>query len=378
MNKFFRKQLLENFDLHEEAAREFPGIETTSNSADRNDLISLINNNLFTDIVPEKLYSEDTIDKLFLDAVRSREQSLTQGPRKPVLFFKRVLAFGLPAAALLAFVFISGIFKQPAGKAYQVLLRKGNPAIRVNGKLLTYKKNTTLPGNIHIVTDEKSSIKLVFGKTHIYLQKNSLLNLHPIRGEKGSCASSIALECGTAVFSVEKNMFQVFKINIPGGTVRVLGTVFSVNITGKTSRVAVLKGTVILEPLLGKAVHVMGSEAIVVIESKQIQKAPNAAANRHFRELFNLMKQVTQSSGKGKDPARKITGKKTRIRKSSLKFKRKFIPVRKGFRESITLKNGTVLSGNIVSQASDKIRLKTSFGIVNIPWSDIKKVAYIK
>ena len=73
-----------------------------------------------------------------------------------------------------------------------------------------------------------------------------------------------------------------------------------------------------------------------------------------------------------------ISGKRkpdlhTTIKKQKLEKKKQA-----GFRERIHLKNGTVLTGRILFQDKKIIRMKTSLGIMNIPWHRINKVSYVK
>ena len=298
--------------------------------------------------------NHDILKQIKIKASKYKSRPGTQRVYSRTASFKKGL-LSIAAAAVIAVMIIPGILKENLSSPHQILSWRGNPYIQENSKRINLEKSRLIHGNIRIATGKFDTLKLKTIGATIILSKNAAMTINGIKNK----TSVTRLIAGMARFTANKNKVSSFNLAFPGGSLKSTSSDFAMQISGKKTKILVMEGSVSVTKGTQNS-RITGGSGLHIDNSKmKLVKTPEK--NRHFKELRTFI------SGKRKPDLH------TTIKKQKLEKKKQA-----GFRERIHLKNGTVLTGRILFQDKKIIRMKTSLGIMNIPWHRINKVSYVK
>lgn len=277
---------------------------------------------------------------------------------------RRILS-GLAAAALVAIAVgvVLLMPRSPKLQSFRLAAWKGSPQLRSGATLQPLSSSNLLSGPFQAVTDKKEGLLVAFGSNRIQLAGETTLACNAFQVKDNQTSARLSLTRGLAVFNLEANQFREFHVSFPRGEAVVTGTLFSVRVTPKRTYVAVLKGSVrVQHASSGKTSTVLQNKGIILEKDKSIP-VTKLSTSRKMARLLHHMKTL----GKFKEyvPPRK---KQAPNRHNK--------PVR--FQEKVYLKNGTVITGRIIQQTEEMVRIRSSLGVVTIPWKNVARVAYIK
>lgn len=235
----------------------------------------------------------------------------------------------------------------PAPPALQLLSWKGTPQLKSGTPATTLKTGATLAGTIRITTGPEEHCTLGTGASRLTIGEKSSFTVAPLAREGDKPVLTARLAAGIASFDIAEKSFARFRVAFPGGELSVTGTRFAVQVENGTTRIALLSGT--LAATAGTTPLTLAAGSGCLIREGQGQLIPDIAKNEAFRTVF------TAAGGKPAGPAQPAP-----------------------FSERLFMKDGSVLTGKILSQDRDNIRIRTAYGLVTVPWSTVQRVAYIK
>ena len=241
-----------------------------------------------------------------------------------------------------------------------ILTAKGNPRIIAGRNNRKPEPGTVLSGRIKVETGKNEHITLGIGRSRILISGSTRLAVLPLRTDKDKPSCTTALTNGLARFDIEKKAFSSFTVDFPEGKIVVTGTRFAVSTTAVTTRVGVLHGSVSVFMKNKNTPIRLQTDNGVEIRNGKSRIIQDAAAQSSFSEIFIN----TRKKPAPRKTIRRQTGKK---RTKPVKFS-----------ERLYMKDGSVITGKILSQNKTIVRVKTSYGVITVPWPKVKRVAYIK
>lgn len=235
----------------------------------------------------------------------------------------------------------------PAPPALQLLAWKGAPRLTTGTAAIPLRTGATLAGDIRITTGPEEKLTLGTGTTRVTIGEKSSVAIAPLTREGAKPALTARLVAGIASFTVAENSFARFRVAFPGGELSVTGTRFAIQVAPDNVRIALLAGKVTATAGRTPLALTAGSGCLIREGSGRI--VPDIAKHDDFRTVF------TAAGGKPAGPTQPAP-----------------------FSERLFMKDGSVLTGKILSQDRDNIRIRTAYGLITVPWSTVQRVAYIK
>lgn len=291
-----------------------------------------------------RAFSGDEVGRPDLDEVLARAARPSRKKPQTLLRWWPVAAALLLAPVLYLLLTPRMI---PAPPALQLLSWKGTPRPATGTVATPLKTGTILAGEIRVTTGPEEQLTLGTGTTRMTIGEKSSFAIAPLTRENDKPVLTARLAAGIASFDIAEKHFSRFRVAFPGGELSVTGTRFAIQVEPDSVRIALLAGTITATagrtPLPLKA----GSGCLIREGSGRI--VPDIAKNDDFRTVF------TAAGGKPAGPAQPAT-----------------------FSERLFMKDGSVLTGKILSQDRDNIRIRTAYGLITVPWSTVQRVAYIK
>ena len=126
----------------------------------------------------------------------------------------------------------------------------------------------------------------------------------------------LEMTAGRALFSVDKGVFREFKVMTPFGDAVVMGTVFSVSISGERAFLNVLEGTVLWQAADGKSMEISAAGSLETVSGAH-KRGPLSAGTREEMErglkaLRALPAEERKESRPSVKPALRPTGRPAR------------------------------------------------------------------
>jgi len=257
----------------------------------------------------------------------------------------------LRAASVLLLMGIGSFlfFRQPVQPGILISMSSGKATISHKTKTIPFNKQTRFHTGMQLNTKEKAIVRGILpdkGSINFEGPGQFALVQYNIKNNKPQLRFTLAK--GRMNLDLNRQSYNAFIVKTPHALVTVQGTIFSIQVTKKRTRVQVKTGKVkvaLVEKTKKFKILSPGQEAI--IENSQFQD-----------------KKINDSKIK-KQPTKGTT---TKIVK----------PVGPRFRDRIYLKSGMVVTGKIISQNDSFLIVRTSSGTLTIAKSSIKTVKVIK
>jgi ferric-dicitrate binding protein FerR (iron transport regulator) len=295
---------------------------------------------------------------------------------KPAGRQRKFLVSGLgTVAAAAVLLLLAGNFFTTGGSArpYTLLSWQGQPTITVDGKEITLRQGMSLRGRIDAVTKGQDSLRLSAGIAQIYLASGSKASLEPVVIAQGGTSAEIRLHAGLAAFDVQQAKWKQFRVQAGNGLIQVAGTRFAIRVDDKSTHTLVARGAVSVQTMDAREkLHLNAGQGGIVVRNtvSLIRDAGNASSLRSARlameqfeprRLNNTLKQ----NDKKTPAANKLPQGELRVKKAV-------------FSEQVHLKDGTVITGRIISQTEQEILIQTPIGKLTIAMANIRRIVYAK
>ncbi len=288
-------------------------------------LTKTINNSLLGKSGLTKKQYDEIGDNIWQAINKKRPSIKTITPRKTI--FARL-------AAVASIVLIAGVLLlQQETNAPNISLAS------VTGKIDFINKSKTLKPGFALTTKMKAEVKInLTSSGKLRFQGPGSLKLIQVTKKDNKPTQKWYLASGIATIKLQKGSYANFSLTTPHALIRVTGTAFSVTVTETKTTLSVQEGKVDFKPI-----------------NKPIERI-KAGENRETVAITtNLQKQ----------------------RNTIIKTEAKQTPKVK-LTEKIKLKNGTVLTGRVISQTASEVKLITKGGTLKIPTTAIESIRVIK
>ncbi|MCK4906553.1 MAG: FecR domain-containing protein [Spirochaetes bacterium] len=272
---------------------------------------------------------------------------------------RKLISISSIAAAVLLFLFLPQINKKTKYIPFKIIAFKGRPSIRINGKQNKYTTKDTLSGNLLIKTKKHERILISSIGNKILVMGNSALNLVKAKKVNGLLNTRLELKKGMAIFSLNKNTHNI-QVKISRGDVRLIGSSFSIHVKKNQTRVAVSKGKAVFMPNKQSQVVTVADGNALIIGKTKTRHIREYHKNNSFRDLWNPVEKIK-------------TIEKSTNTKQKPKMKNK---AKQLYTERIYMKDGSIITGRILYQDKNKIKVQTDLGIVTILYKEVQKVTF--
>lgn len=250
----------------------------------------------------------------------------------------------LAAAAAVAVIFTTGIFKRVSqqSQTISITLTMGRAGILPGRKNL--KKNIMYNvkiGESILTTHNTRVIARIPGNGRFELINTAKVTLRDFKKKDKSNIMSLDIETGHLLVNIDKSNYKIFRVKTPHTLVTVTGTSFELFVNNRKTSVKVKRGEVKCRLISdnSKIITLTVNDNADFVEDKIIPL-------KQDKPKKNLNKKTEKTSGE--------------------------------FRERVHLKNGMVITGNIVSQDKTTLVVRTPAGIMRISRNKVKNVEYIK
>jgi len=210
----------------------------------------------------------------------------------------------------------------------------------VKGKVSFSNKNKALKQGFSLTAKSKAEVKINLAASgKLQFRGPGSLKLIQAAEKNGQPTQKWHLLAGKTAIKLEKGSYANFSLTTPHALIRVTGTAFTVEVTKTKTTLSVQEGQVDFKPINAPV------EKIIAGENREA----------------------------------KITDKKELAPKQESLIKAKKRPKPKTrLTETIKLKNGTTLTGRVISQTANEVTIITKGGILKIPTTAIKSINLIK
>ena len=279
----------------------------------------------------------------YFDKLSTGTSTIRRVKRKKIMMR---IGSALAAAAAVAVIFTTGIFKRVSQQSQTIsitlTLTMGRAEILPGRKKL--KKNIMYNvkiGESILTAHNTRVIARIPGNGRFELINTAKVTLRDFKKKDKSNIMSLNIETGHLLVNIDKSSYKIFRVKTPHTLVTVTGTSFELFVNNRKTSVKVKRGEV--------------KCTLISDNSKTITLTVNDNADFVEDKIIPLKQ----------DNPKKNLNKKTE--KTSREF-----------RERVHLKNGMVITGNIVSQDKTTLVVRTPAGIMRISRNKVKNVEYIK
>lgn len=359
--KILKKLLFKAYGLISEKTIDETGIK---NNDFKNEFKTkqIIINKLKNSIYNEKIPQPDIQD------VKKRANKYSKKIQKKMIYnrtySRKYFYSGLAAACMLFFIIYFPFKEKITTNAYRLISWKGCPSLYFKKNKHSLKKDILLKTGFSAKTGIGEQILLSFKNTRIHVSGNTFVKFRKIISKNNSYTGKCRIINGLVIYSINNKDFKNYSINIPHGSINVIGSLAAVDVGKNSVKVGLLKGLIKITFNKKKKTHILKSGQAGLILSQNLRIINNPHKNKIFSEMWKVLESKVK---------KKVLIKKKITNRQYNKIKSKLI-----ITEKIQLKDGTTITGSIINQDNNYIYFRTYRQTVKLPLSHVKQIVYLK
>lgn len=303
--------------------------------------------------VPPAPAADDVAETIWQQGMQ-RSAGVIPLPRRRSL---RPWIASLAAAAMLAVVFFSGILQQlwsPPDRAIRFTVTGKAARIAGEERSIAAGRILILEAGRTLLAPQGGSLQASLAGGKLRLGENSRLTLLHSRLKAERIAQEWRLDRGTLQADLDPARYARFHVRTPHVLIKAIATKFTVTVASNRTTVHITRGKVRLEPTATN-------------QQPRVLQAGREAIITPLRLRIRALDKQGRAVSPRRTAARKMPDARLRQGRRG--------PV---YNERIYLKNGMVISGNILSQNRSQVVVKSRAGVLRIQRSRIKGIQYLR